>query len=172
MPIMNGQQNMNIMNSNNSNNNDPDRPPPPIFITSADNQQQQQQQQQGNFYLNINDQQQNLQQQQSAPNSPLSTHSSPRLNHPLTVQTQQLNGGGQRSPSSLTPTYQNAINIPLPPSPCPTSPGFLTTASSASDDNNNLYNSPQSRSPIMTPNSYILDPNQQQHQFNQTNFHP
>jgi hypothetical protein len=173
---MNAQQNMDLLSNNN---NDPDRPPPPIFITSADNlqlqqqqQQQQQHQQQANYYLSINEQQQ---QHQSAPNSPLSTHSSPRLSHPLTVQTQQLNqfnNSGQRSPSSLiAPSYQNAVNTPLPPSPCPTSPGFLTS-SDEDHTNSNLY-SPQSRTPIMNQNSYIMDPNQQQqHQFNQTNFHP
>lgn len=155
---------------------DPDRPPPPIFITSADNsQQQQQQQQQPNFYLNINDQ------PPSTPNSPLSTASSPRLNNvpsnnhtnnpQLSVQTQNLQQHQQqqqlaihqfppqqhqRSPS-LTPTYQQAVNTPLPPSPCPSPGQFL-------DDDGSNQSMYHPRSPMLGPNAYMMDAQQQQQQ--------
>lgn len=128
---------------------DPDRPPPPIFITSADNHQQQQQQhQQGNFYLNINDQ----------PSSPNSASSSPQMSHnnnnnnsqPLSVQT-HVSMNHQYQPRS--PSYQTAINTPLPPSPCPSSGNYL---SSTEDPFN-------PRSP-MAQNTYI-----QQQQYN--NYH-
>ncbi|CAO3648419.1 unnamed protein product [Mucor hiemalis] len=160
-------QSMDMLNNGFEIKHNPDRPPPPIFITSADVHQQQQQQQQqhqqqqhGNFYLNINEQ------QQSAPNSPLSTASSPRLNHsnlnnntnnpPLSVQTQDMNG---YSPS-LTPTYQNAINTPLPPSPCPSNGNNYLSSNNNNDENNDMY-SP--RSP-----TFALDP---QHQYNNNSYH-
>ncbi|EPB92076.1 hypothetical protein HMPREF1544_01140 [Mucor circinelloides 1006PhL] len=149
---------------------DPDRPPPPIFITSADNsqqQQQQQQQQQPNFYLNINDQ------PSSASNSPLSTASSPRLTHTssnnnpqLSVQTQNLQQQQlaihQFSPQhqanpSLTPTYQQAVNTPLPPSPCPSPGQFL-------DDDGTHQSMYHPRSPMLGPNAYMMEAQQQQQQ--------
>jgi hypothetical protein len=158
------------------------RPPPPIFITSADNQQQQQQQ--GNFYLNMNEQQ-----QASAPSSPLSAASSPRFNPQqpqLTVQTQNLNQQQQlniypqqQQPGSpsLTPTFQTAINTPLPPSPCATNPNqFLSedphsvyhnNNSNSNNHNNHNHNSSE-RSPMLTQ-QYMMDPRQPQ--FN-TTFHP
>lgn len=174
-------QGMDMLNNEFEMKHNPDRPPPPIFITNADINQQQQQQQQhhGNFYLNINEQQQQQQNQQqhhhhqhSTPNSPLSTASSPRLNHstnlnnnnnaPLTVQTQDMNNAAAYSPSALTPTYQTAINTPLPPSPCPSNGNNFLSSNSSNDENNDIY-SP--RSP-----TFALDPQQQQ--YGSSPYHP
>ncbi|GAA5803744.1 HSF-type DNA-binding-domain-containing protein [Helicostylum pulchrum] len=152
---------------------DPDRPPPPIFITSADHHHQQQQQQQQQ-QQNIQQQQQNIQHQQqqgfylniseqsnsNSNNNNNNSNTPPSNNNnntqPLSVQTQiNMNQYQPRSPS-----YQNAMNTPLPPSPCPSSGNYL-----ASSEENPIY-SP--RSPI-TPNSYIMN-SQQQRQYN-NNYH-
>ncbi|GAA5810230.1 hypothetical protein MFLAVUS_003650 [Mucor flavus] len=88
---------------------DPDRPPPPIFITSADQHHHQQQQHQQGFYLNINEQSNS---NNNNNNTSPSNNNNPQ---PLSVQTQiNMNQYQPRSPS-----YQNAMNTPLPPSPCP-----------------------------------------------------
>ena len=151
MEIFNNSNN----NGNDGNVNDTGRPPPPIFITSADHHQQQHQ---PNLYLNINER------QSSAPNSPLSTSSSPRLsynnsnnNQPLSVQTQNLSQQQQQmnmNQYQQSPTYQNAISTPLPPSPCPSS--FL---SSNEDEHNQMY---IPRSPNQQ-NAYAMDQQQQQY---------
>lgn len=119
---------------------DPDRPPP-IFITSADNNQLQQN---TNYYLNVNE-------QQSSPKSPISAHSSPRINPHTMIQNENSNSSSS-SNSQFNVQQQLSVHHFSPQQMQPTSPTFMQNNNQQALES--IYNSP--RSPLLNPQDNYL----------------